>query len=94
MGVGLFQLLSHKFDRQLPALPAPSQSDREAPGAQWFHPRVHAWSFGTSQPRYYHPFLPYLGGGLTGPPEAAGVPPLLIEAGYHFGGELMTSHPG
>ena len=34
------------------------------------------------------------GGGLTGPPEVAGVPPLLVEASLLFWQGVDDSHPG
>ena len=66
-GVGLYHLRCCKFDRWPPALPALSQSDREALGAQRFLLRPPRGSFGTSRSRHHCPPLPSLGAGQPGP---------------------------
>ena len=65
-GVGLCHPPGCKSDRWPPTSPVPSRSDREALGAQRIHLLLHAWSFGTSQPRYHHPLLPSPGAGRQG----------------------------
>ena len=66
IGAGLCHLPSCKSDRRPLTSPVPSLLDREALGAKRFHLPLHAWSFGTSRPRYHHPLLPSLGAGRQG----------------------------
>ena len=90
----LCHLLSHKSDQRPPASPPQSRSDKEALGAQRFHPRLHAWSFGTSQSRYYHPLLPSLGKGRQDHQRWLVFHLHWWRLVYCSGGEWMTFRPG
>ena len=89
----LSHLLGHRSDRQPPASPPPAQSDREAPEAQRFYPGSRACTFCTSQSRYHHLLLPYLGEGWKDLLRLAVSHFCLRRPVHHSGWEWMTFRP-
>ena len=94
MGPGLYHLRGCKFDRWPPASPVQSQLDREALGAWRFLLWPPRGSFGTSQPRHYHPPLPSPGAGQPGPLRWLVSHLCLWRPVYCSGGGWMFFRPG
>ena len=89
----LFCLLSHRSDQRPPTSPPLARLDREALEAQRSYPGSRACTSRTSQSRYHHLLLLYLGEGWKDLPKLLVSHFCLWRPVHRSGGEWMTFHP-